>query len=122
MCVPATDVDRLPSTTAGGEMWAQLITTRLKPDKEDGLRALIEKLRAAEQQGSGLLRSTAMRDQKDPSRVYMFVLFESEEAARQREQDPRRQNDLAEARALMAEIFDGQPEFVNLTVVEDATY
>jgi quinol monooxygenase YgiN len=103
-------------------MWAQLITTRLKPGKEDGLRALMDKLRATEQPGSGLLRSTAMRDQKDPSRVYMFVVFESEEAAREREQDPRRQEGLAEARTVMAEIFDGPPEFVDLTVVEDATY
>jgi len=63
-----------------------------------------------------------MRDQKDPSRVYMFVVFESEEAARKREQDPKRQEGLAEARAMMAEIFDGPPDFVDLTVVEDATY
>jgi quinol monooxygenase YgiN len=103
-------------------MWAQLITTRLKPGKEDGLRTLIEKLRATEQPGSGLLRSTAMRDQKDPSRVYMFVVFESEEAARGREKDTRRQEGLAETRAIMAEIFDGPPEFVDLTVVEGAAY
>ncbi len=103
-------------------MWAQLITTRLKPGREDGLHTLIDKLRATEQPGSRLLRSTAMRDQKDPSRVYMFVVFESEEAARKREQDPKRQEGLAEARAMMAEIFDGPPDFVDLTVVEDATY
>jgi len=103
-------------------MWAQLITTRLKLGKEDGLHTLIDKLRATEQPGSRLLRSTAMRDQKDPSRVYMFVVFESEEAARKREQDPKRQEGLAEARAMMAEIFDGPPDFVDSTVVEDATY
>jgi quinol monooxygenase YgiN len=103
-------------------MWAQLITTQLKPGKEDGLRPLIEKLRATEQPGSGLLRSTAMVDQKDPSRVYMFVIFESEEAARRREQDPRREEGLGEARVMMADIFDGPPQFVDLTVVEDATY
>jgi len=99
-------------------MWAQLITTRLKPGKEDGLRPLVDTLRATEQPGSGLLRSTAMRDQNDPSRVYMLVVFESEEAARKREQDPRRQEGLAEARTMMAEIFDGPPEFVDLTVVD----
>ena len=103
-------------------MWAQLITTRLKPGKQDALSSLFEKLQETEQPGSGLLRSTAMRDQKDPSRVYMFVLFESEDAARKREQDPRRQEGLADARAMMAEIFDGPPEFVDLTVVGDAAY
>jgi cytochrome P450 len=42
----------------------------------------------------------------------MFVIFESEEAARARENDPRRQEGLQAARATMAEIFDDAPEFV----------
>lgn len=103
-------------------MWAQLITTRLRPGKEDGLHALLDRLRNAEKPGSGLLRTTTMRDQKDPSRLYMIVLFESEEAARVRERDPNRQESLADTTALMAEIFEGAPEFVDLTVVEDFTY
>ena len=72
-------------------MWAQLITTRLKPGREDDLPGLVEQLRAVEQPGSGLLRSTAMQDQNDPSRVYMLVVFESEEAgsrARERSATP----------------------------------
>jgi quinol monooxygenase YgiN len=100
-------------------MWAQLITTRLKPGREDDLPKLIEQLRALEQPGSGLVRSTAMRDQNDPSRVYMLVVFESEAAARARENDSRRQDGLQAARATMAEIFDGAPEFVDLTVVDE---
>jgi quinol monooxygenase YgiN len=100
-------------------MWAQLITTRLKPGKEADLPRLIEQLRAVEQPGSGLIRSTAMRDQRDPSRIYMMVVFESEEKARARENDPRRQEGLQEARATMADIFDGPPEFVDLTVVAE---
>ena len=100
-------------------MWGQLITMRLKPGHEDDLSKLREQLRAAEQEGSGLLRSMTMRDQKDPSRVYTFVLFESEERARAREQDDRRQEGLKAARATMAEMFDGPPEFVDLVVVND---
>jgi len=100
-------------------MWAQLIATRLKPGREQDLPKLIEQLQAVEQPGSGLLRSTAMRDQNDPSKVYMLVVFESEESARAREQDERRQEGLKAARATMAEIFDGPPEFVDLTVVEE---
>jgi quinol monooxygenase YgiN len=102
-------------------MWAQLITTRLKAGHEGDLPRLIEQLQATEQPGSGLVRSTAMQDQKDPTKVYMFVVFESEEAARARENDPRRQEGLRAARATMAEIFDGAPEFVDLTVVEEFT-
>ena len=100
-------------------MWAQMITTRLKAGHEGDLPRLVEQLQATEQPGSGLVRSTAMQDQKDPSKVYMLVVFESEEAARARENDPRRQEGLAAARATMVEIFDGAPEFVDLTVVED---
>ncbi len=102
-------------------MWAQLITTRLKPGREDELPRLYEQLRALEQPGSGLVRSTAMVDQKDPSRVYMLVVFESEEKARARENDPRRLEGLQDARKTMAEIFDGPPEFVDLAVVEETT-
>jgi quinol monooxygenase YgiN len=102
-------------------MWAQLITTRLKPGSEDALPGLVEQLRATEQPGSGLVRSLAMQDQKDPSRVFMLVVFESEERARARENDPRREEALKAARATMAEIFDGAPEFVDLTVVDEVS-
>jgi quinol monooxygenase YgiN len=103
-------------------MWAQLITLRLKPGKESELPRVYEGLQAAERPGSGLLRTTAARDRKDPSRIYHFVLFESEEKARAREQDPQRQTDLEAVRALMAEIFEGPPEFVDLEVIEDQVY
>src|SRR5689334_9537523 len=73
--------------TKGLHMWAQLITTRLKAGKEEGLARLAEQLQAVEQPGSGLVRSTMMRDQNDPSRVFMLVVFESQEAARAREND-----------------------------------
>jgi hypothetical protein len=100
-------------------MWAQLIIMRVKPGKEGDISRLYELLQAAEQPGSGLVRSTGARDQKDPSRVYNFVIFESEERARAREQDARRQEALAGVRALMDEILDGPPEFVDLGVISD---
>ena len=102
-------------------MWAQLITTRLKAGREGDLPRLYEQLREAEQPGSGLVRSLAMHDQSDASRVYMLVLFESEEQAHARESDPHRQRRLEPARETMAEIFDGPPEFVDLVVVEETT-
>jgi quinol monooxygenase YgiN len=102
-------------------MWAQLITARLKDGVEDKLPALIEGLRSIEQPGSGLIRSTAMRDQNDPTRLLMLVVFESEDAARARESDPRREEGLTEVRALMAEMFAGPPEFADLTVVAETS-
>ncbi len=100
-------------------MWAQLITTRLKAGREGDLAKLQEEFRKVEQPGSGLIRSTMMQDQKDPTRVYMLIVFESEERARARENDPKRQASLGAAGELMAEIFDGAPEFVDLTVAAD---
>jgi quinol monooxygenase YgiN len=100
-------------------MWAQMITSRLKPGRDGDLVKLTAQLKEAEQAGSGLVHSTATRDAKDPSRVIMFVVFESEEKARERERDPRRQEGLKEARATMMEIFEGAPEFTDLTVVDD---
>ena len=102
-------------------MWAQQITMRLKPGREADLPTLIEQLRAAEQPGSGLVRSTAMRDRNDPSRVQFLVVFESEEKARARENDPHRNEGLQAARATMAEMFEGAPEFVDLDVVSEHT-
>jgi hypothetical protein len=51
----------------------------------------------------------------------MMIVFESEDKARAREQDPRRQEGLQEVRATMAEIFEGPTEFVDLNVVEETT-
>lgn len=100
-------------------MWAQLIQMRLKPG--EGTAEMIEQIQAAEQPGSGLIRSLVMHDQADPSRVLTLVVFESEEKARAREQDPRRQERLASVRDLMADIFDGPPEFTDLVVDEEWT-
>ena len=70
-------------------MWAQLMRFRVKPGKDTaGLR---EQLHAVEQPGSGLLRTMVMQDQKDPDQFCTLVVFESEEKARVRERDPRRQ-------------------------------
>jgi hypothetical protein len=98
-------------------MWAQLIKTGLKPGKEGELARLQKQFQAAEQPGSGLIWSATMLDQKDPSVVYMMIVCESEEKARERARDPRREPGLAAARATMAEIFEGPVEFLDLTVV-----
>ena len=102
-------------------MWAQMITTRVKDGSEAQLEKLFQQLRAAEQPGSGLVRSLALRDQNDPSSLSMLVVFDSEESARSRESDPRRADGLAAARATMAEVFDGPPSFKDLIVIEEFT-
>jgi len=100
-------------------MWAQLIQTRIKPDKD--MAETTRQIRAAEQPGSGLVRTLIMRDQNDPTRIYTLVVFESEEKARAREQDPRRHERLEAARSMMADILDGPPEFTDLEVLDEWT-
>jgi hypothetical protein len=62
-----------------------------------------------------------MLDQDDPTMLYLMVVFESEEQARAREQDPRRAEVLQRVRAIMEEVLDGLREFVNLNVLEETT-
>ena len=100
-------------------MWMQIIKTHLKPGNDAELDVLMDHFKAAERPNSGLVRSTATRDQKDPNTIYMIVTFESEAKARAREQDPSREADLEPARKLMAEIFDAPPEFIDLEVVAE---
>lgn len=100
-------------------MWAQIIKVRLKPGADDRVGELTDALRAAEQPDSGWIRSIVARDQADPAVLRMIVVFESEAHARAREQDERRAEGLAAARAIMAEIFDGPPEFTDLDVVAE---
>jgi quinol monooxygenase YgiN len=102
-------------------MWIQIIKTQLKPGKDAELTALMDQLKAIEQPGSGLIRSTAARAKNDPNTIYMIVTFESEEKARAREGDPRREEGLAVVRQHMAEIFDAAPEFIDLEVVSEHT-
>jgi heme-degrading monooxygenase HmoA len=104
-------------------MWAQLTKMRLKTENEQDIAGLfkhhLEEIQAYEQPGSGLLRTMAMHDQNDPGQFYVLIVFESEEKARAREQDPRRQEGQKSAQAGWAEIIDGPVEFVDLSVVQD---
>jgi hypothetical protein len=105
-------------------MWAQLIGSRVRPDVAaadvaDRARAVHEHIRAAEQPGSGLLRTLLLQDQADPHHVYALVVFVSEEMARAREQDPRRAERLETARSAAAGLYEGAPQFTDLTVVAE---
>lgn len=100
-------------------MWAQLIKMNVKPEMVGDLPTLFEHLREAEQPDSGLLRTTVLQDQKDPTQAYVIVLFESEEKARLREKDERRREVLKGVQEFMASVLASPPEFVDLTVLQD---
>ena len=98
-------------------MWAQLIKLRLQPGFD--MTAMADVLKRFEQPGSGLLRELFMHDTKDADSAYVLALFESEEKARAREQDPRRAEGQAALQELMAQALAGPPEFTDLTVVAE---
>jgi heme-degrading monooxygenase HmoA len=100
-------------------MWAQLQRVSTRPERESELLDVFEQLQAIEQTDSGLLRTMVMRSQADPTQVFVLVLFENEEKARAREQDPRRQQGLERIRAALGDVLDGPPEFFDLTVVRE---
>jgi quinol monooxygenase YgiN len=100
-------------------MWIQIIRVPLKPGKDAELASIVDQLQAIEQQGSGLVRSTLAREQNNPNNICLMVAFESEDAARAREQDPRRQEGLEGVRKTMSEIFAGPPEFTDLEVISE---
>ena len=98
-------------------MWGQLMSFKLKPGKD--IAGLREHLQAIEQADSGLLRTTIVQDQNDPDRYFTLVVFESEEKARAREADPRRQEGLERLRAMLGDRLAGPPEFTDLVVVAE---
>jgi heme-degrading monooxygenase HmoA len=98
-------------------MWAQMQKITTKPEREAELLDVLDQLQAIEQADSGLLGTTVLRSQADPTLVFVLVLFESQEKARAREQDPRRQQGLQGIRAAMGDLLAGPPEFFDLDVV-----
>ena len=100
-------------------MWAQLSSVRVKEGKTEVVGRAMEHLRTFEQPESGLLRTIVMQDQKDPAHVLVLVVFESEEKARARETDPRRQEGVQALRTSLAEILDAAPEYTDLNVIAD---
>lgn len=98
-------------------MWAQMQRVSTDPEKEEQVLEIFEQLRAIEQEDSGLLQTLVMRSQADPAEVFVVVVFESEEKARTRDKDPRRQEPLQRIRAAMGDALNGPPEFFDCDVV-----
>ena len=87
----------------------------------ENIDRVVATLKAGEQPESGLIREMFLQDQKDPERFSIVALFESEQAARAREADPRRAATSAQMREILGEILAAPPQFTDCTVVEDWT-
>jgi heme-degrading monooxygenase HmoA len=98
-------------------MWAQMQRVSTNPESEAEVLEIFEQLLAIEQEDSGLLQTLVMRSQTDPTEVFVVVVFESEEKARARDKDPRRQEALERIRGAMGEVLNGPPEFFDCDVL-----
>jgi heme-degrading monooxygenase HmoA len=98
-------------------MWAQMQRVSTNPESEAEVLEIFEQLLAIEQEHSGLLQTLVMRSQADPTEVFVVVVFESEEKARARDKDPRRQEALERIRGAMGEVLNGPPEFFDCDVL-----
>jgi heme-degrading monooxygenase HmoA len=98
-------------------MWAQMQRVSTNPEREAEVLEIFEQLLAIEQEDSGLLQTLVMRSQADPTEVFVVVVFESEEKARARDKDPRRQEALERIRGAMGEVLNGPPEFFDCDVL-----
>jgi heme-degrading monooxygenase HmoA len=94
-------------------MWAQLIKARIRPGKEDEARNLTQEFEAEAGGNHPWVALTACVSRNDPNESYTLVVFESEERARENERSPEQ----AKRFERMMQIYDGQPEFVDLDVV-----
>jgi heme-degrading monooxygenase HmoA len=100
-------------------MWAQVQRVKTSPESDAEVLEVFDQLRAIEQENSGLLQTLVLRSQADPADVFVVVVFESEEKARAREVDPRRQEPLERIRGAMGNLLDGPPEFLDCDVLEN---
>lgn len=98
-------------------MWAQVQRIRSHPDHEGEVLDVFERLKAIEPDDSGLLQTLVLRNQKEPDEMLVVVVFESEEKARAREKDPRRQAGLQGIRSALGAALEGPPEFFDCDVV-----
>jgi heme-degrading monooxygenase HmoA len=98
-------------------MWAQVQRVKTSPESDAEVLGVFDQLRAIEQENSGLLQTLVLRSQADPADVFVVVVFESEEKARAREVDPRRQEPLERIRGAMGNLLDGPPEFFDCDVL-----
>jgi heme-degrading monooxygenase HmoA len=102
-------------------MFGQVMVMDVKADRVGDLPRIMDLLAEAEQPDSGWLRTVVLHERADAHRVFTVVVFESEEKARARESDPRRQEKLGEAQALLREILTAPPQFHDCDVLHDTS-
>jgi hypothetical protein len=98
-------------------MWAQLVKVRTKDGAAEQFQKISQQWEEQVGRGtdSGWTRSLYLRDAANPNEWYELVYFESEEKARANERNPKHQELLGQ----MLPLLDGQPEYFDLTPVQE---
>jgi heme-degrading monooxygenase HmoA len=98
-------------------MWAQLIKMRIPAGNEEKLREINRQWEEQVGRGtdSGWERTFLFHSANDPREWYEVVYFESEQKARANERSQKHQELLGQ----MLRLIDGQPEYVDLTPVQE---
>jgi hypothetical protein len=99
-------------------MWAQLVKLRIQAGSVERFQQLDQQWQeqVGRGAGSGWVRSLTFQKANDPHEWYELVFFESEEKARANEQNQKHQEVLQQ----MLLLIDGQPEYVDLTPVQES--
>ena len=100
-------------------MWAQLRTVRVNDGEADAVRKAMEQLRPSSSQIRDCSARSSCRIRRTLCACSVLVVFESEEKARARENDPRRQEVVQALRASLAEVLQAAPEYTDLNVIAD---
>ncbi|HEX8918912.1 MAG TPA: hypothetical protein VF898_10450 [Chloroflexota bacterium] len=95
-------------------MWAQIVKSRMKPEADEVLSNMQEQMRGRMAQRSGLVNSFVMRNRNDPQEMYVLIVFESEEQARQGEKELEHDPFFQQVRS----VTEGTPEYVDLDVLD----
>lgn len=100
-------------------MWAQLVKMKVQPGNEEELQRIEQQWQEQVGRGtdSGWVRSLLFRSATNPNEWYEVAYFENEEKARANERSQKHQEILQQ----MMPLIDGQPEYVDLTPVQEST-
>jgi hypothetical protein len=100
-------------------MWAQLFKMRVPAGNEDRMLEINQQWeeQVGRRTDSGWLRTLFFRTTANPNEWYEVVFFESEEKARANERSQKHQEILAR----MIPLIDGDPEYVDLTPVQESS-
>jgi quinol monooxygenase YgiN len=100
-------------------MWAQLVKWRVKPGNDEALQQVGERWEQEVGRGtdSGWVRTSMFTSTAAPNEWYQIVYFESEEKARANERNEKHQAVVGELMSLL----DGEPEFVDLTPMQESS-